>query len=165
MMDQPIIENEEIIIKLVCRHRYHSECLNDYVLTYQDPTCCACLGPCRISDRYRFNGVVADGAEMHTRQESFHSTYPWYPAPDTQQPAGYFYAKTELASGEPAALIDPGAWTSAGGELNGRKLAIAATKAGFKPTQKKMETPLKIAGVGNGVQQCIWQANIPVAIP
>ena len=36
---------------------------------------------------------------------------------------------------------------------------------GFKPTQKKMETPLKIASVGNGVQQCIWQANIPVAIP
>jgi len=90
---------------------------------------------------------------------------PWFTAPNTPQPQGYYYAKTELPDGRLAALIDPGAWTSASGELNGRALAIAACKNGYKPTQKKMTTPLKLAGVGDGVQECKWEAAIPVAIP
>ena len=96
-------DTHEIIVKLICRHCYHSECLNDYVLSESQPVCPVCAGPCRISDRFRYDGP--------TREESFSSvvstTLPWFTADGLTQPAGYFYAKTELRDGRPAALIDP----------------------------------------------------------
>ena len=40
-----------------------------------------------------------------------------------------------------------------------------AVAAGHKPVQKKMEKPLVIQGVGNGVQQCEWEVTVPIAVP
>ena len=145
-----VFEPSEIIIQLFCRHHYHSECINDYALSESQPVCPVCVGPCSITDRFR-----CGMAEPAPRREDFFGSAsssfmaPWYPAPNTPQPQGYFYAKTGLPDGRPAALIDPGAWTSA----NGRALAVAAYKNGYKSSQKKMETPLKLAGVRAGVQQ------------
>ena len=150
-------EEHEVLIKLICRHCYHSECLNDYVLAVSNPQCPVCAGPCKIGDRFRY--------EPPAREESFSSAhsatsvaYPWFTAP-TEQPAGYFYAKTELPSGRPAALVDPGAWTSAGGQEKSRALAIIAAQHGYQLSQRKMDTPLKISGVGDGVQECKWEIS------
>ena len=117
-------EQHEVLITMVYRHCYHSECLNDYVFTELQPQCPVCAGPCRIRDRFRYEGPI--------REESFDSAtsttsvaFPWFAAP-TDQPKGYFYAKTELADGSPAALVDPGAWTSAGGQDKARDLAKVA---------------------------------------
>ena len=163
-------EHNEVIVKLVCRHRYHNECLNDYVLSEIQPSCPACAGPCRILERYRHVVAAVHRADSFSSVQSRDNVLPdfvapWYPAPNIQQPSGYYYAKTELGNGEIAALIDPGAWTSAAGEINGRGLTVTSLKHGYKPSQKKMETPLTLAGVGNGVQSCTWEAKIPVAIP
>ena len=89
---------------------------------------------------------------------------PWYPAPGVQ-PQGYYHAAAKLSGGRPGLLVDVGAWTNVGGASNGRELAIAAAAAGFKPTQRKMKTPLEIQGVGNGSQRCLWESSIPVAVP
>ena len=118
----------------------------------------------------RYRHVTVTSLQREDSVSSFSSVHsslmaPWFTAADSPQPQGYFYAKTELPNGKPAALIDPGAWTTASGEDNGRALAVEARKSGYKSSQMKMSVPLKLAGVGDGVQECNWEASIPVAIP
>ena len=68
---------------------------------------------------------------------------PWYPAPDVDQPVGFFFGRTELRDGRSAALIDPGAWTSAAGEDAITALAETCAKSGYKPQNVLMYVPLK----------------------
>ena len=160
-------EEHVVLIKLICRRCYHSECLNDYVLAASNPQCPVCAGPCKIGDRFRYDPPAREESfsSAHDPLDSATSAaYPWFTAP-TEQPAGYFYAKTELPSGRPAALVDPGAWTSAGGQEKSRALATIAAQHGYQLSQRKMDTPLKISGVGEGVQECKWETTTPVAIP
>ena len=53
----------------------------------------------------------------------------------------------------------------AGGKDKVQELARQAVASGRRPKEQKMETPLKISGVGEGVQECKWETFIPVAIP
>ena len=62
-------------------------------------------------------------------------------------------------------LVDPGAWTNIGGKANVRRAAAAAAAAGHEAKQKKMQRPLAIQGVGNGVQTCNWEVELPIAVP
>lgn len=176
-------ERGETLIKLECRHTMHAECATDQCLQETVPHCSVCGGRfvtfkrfnCHTINQYdgpgnheshdlspRASQGVASGSGMHTPNSNANS---WYPAPNVEQPTGFYDGKTELKSGRPAALIDPGAWTSAAGEDNIKALASKAKSCGYSARNELMETPLKICGVGDCVQTCNFQSKISVAIP
>ncbi len=141
-------------------------------------SCPNCRGSARIVARFRFihpdavpvaHDVSTPAASVRgTSQDSFQSVatiLPWFPAPMDRPPAGYFHASTSLPGGRHAILVDPGAWTNVGGSDKARDLAKVAVVAGYKPRQQRMQGPLAIQGVGNGTQQCKWEASLPIACP
>lgn len=158
----------EVLIQLHCNHNFHVECITDQALAQQNcdlPVCCVCTGPFLIKRRFKCLIDQIPSPRSQASAQSAPAAFLWYPAPDTIQPEGCFYGKTELKDGSPACLIDPGAYTSAAGELSIRRLAVEALRAGYKSSETSMPVPLKISGVGDGVQTCKWQCRIPVAIP
>ena len=93
------------------------------------------------------------------------SAYPVNVLPSATQPQGYYHATTALEGTRLAFLIDPGAWTNAGGKKTMAEAAKAALRRGYKVSQRKLDHPLYLSGVGNGAQVCLWEMTIPMAIP
>ena len=108
-------------------------------------------------------GTTSEAASGH---EAAYATwnFPWFPAA-VPQPSGYYHASTQLPSGHLAILVDPGAWTNIGGKRNIRRAAAKAVEAGYTPSQRRMDKPLIIQGVGNGFQTCEWESTLPIAVP
>ena len=92
-----------------------------------------------------------------------HGTYPWYPS-QGEQPSGYYHQSTSLQNGRLGILIDPGAWTNLAGSNVAHQMATAAINSGHEPAQSRLDRPLKIQGVGSGVQSCNWQVTLPIAV-
>ena len=46
-----------------------------------------------------------------------------------------------------------------------RKIAEAARVKGYPSEQWKMARPLTVQGVGEGDQECQWEASIPIVVP
>ena len=70
-----------------------------------------------------------------------------------------------LADGRLSFIVSPGAWTSLVGKLLARQMCVRAQQAGYMPHEKKLTTPLRVAGVGNGTQCCNYQITCPGAVP
>lgn len=172
-------EGGQWCLRLICRHLFHVECFNDVLIRGGTGTvdrCPNCRGSARIAARFRFiaapptHNIATPAASPAASADSFRSVLsvatalPWYPAAGAQ-PAGYYHASTKLPGGRLGILVDPGAWTNIGGKNNARKVAAAAVAAGHQPTQKRMDRPLAIQGVGNGVQRCDWEVDLPIAVP
>ena len=51
------------------------------------------------------------------------------------------------------------------GEETVKALIEDARRHGYQVRTTKMEHPLKIAGVGTGTQDCVYQTQVPVAVP
>ena len=96
--------------------------------------------------------------------QSVATAFPWQPAAG-QQPEGYFHATTQLPGARLGILVDPAAWTNIGGKSHVRRLAQEASNAGHEVHQRKMAKPLAVQGVGNGVQTCRWEVELPIAVP
>ena len=62
-------------------------------------------------------------------------------------------------------IVDSGAWTNLMGVNLAKALTQRALKAGLKPEQHPMSTPLNIQGVGSGVQQCRYYLKASTAVP
>ena len=86
---------------------------------------------------------VASGSGMITPTSQPSRVRCWLPAPNVTQPSGFYYFKIGLASGRPAALIDPGAWTRAAGEDCIKARAALSQSGVFSARNELMETPLK----------------------
>ena len=181
-------DHGEIVVRLTCRHMFHTECINDYAAHGQRqtqeaiaagmpppyPECPNCRGSAQIASRFRFIAPDSDNESHHTAASSVsrpqqalarpQPTLPWNPADNRPQPPGYYHAKTALSTGAPALLVDIGAWTNVGGVDRGKEAALAAVQAGYTPKQSKMDCPLEIQGVGNGTQKGEYKATIPVAL-
>jgi hypothetical protein len=175
----------ERVLRLTCRHMFHIECWNNMVHANESQTnatgrgrdvCCPnCRGGGRVVARFRY--IAAPISRTERTQEvnlqssgsegSFHSVasvvLPWNPGPGTQ-PHGYFHATTELPEGQQSIIVDIGAWTNLSGKKKARAMAQLAADAGHIPRQWKMNTPLTIAGVGNGTQECKWEIKIPICV-
>ena len=91
------------------------------------------------------------------------SILPWNPAPGPQ-PYGYYHASTQLPDGQLSILVDVGAWTNLTGKKIARAMAQVALGAGYPPAQWRMDTPLQIAGIGSGAQDCNWETRLPICI-
>ena len=60
--------------------------------------------------------------------------------------------------------MDPGAWSNLVGETWAIEMAKKAIESGHRPNQAKLETPLNVAGVGNGTNSAEWEVHLPIAI-
>ena len=50
------------------------------------------------------------------------------------------------------------------GDRWAKSVAIAAAKAGHKPSFKERDRPLNVKGVGKGAQQCKYDCTLPIAL-
>ena len=76
---------------------------------------------------------------------------------------GVFHSQTRLPDGRPSVIIDPGSVQNLCGDKWAKLVAMAAARAGAKPTHKKRAKPLDVSGVGNGSQACHFDCSLPVA--
>ena len=166
---------------LACHHVFHVGCFNGIVQTGESQSadrCPNCRGPATMIARFRYIAFVSAHvptvhplATPHQSRapsaDSFQSVataFPWQPATG-EQPEGYFHATTQLPGARLGILVDPGAWTNIGGKSHVRRLAQEASNAGHEVHQRKMAKPLAVQGVGNGVQTCRWEVELPIAVP
>ena len=75
-----------------------------------------------------------------------------------------YRANTRLADGRPALLVDPGSVGNLCGDSWAKSVAIAAHRAGHKPSFTKRERLLNVKGVGKGAQQCKYDCTLPIAL-
>ncbi|CAK0884433.1 unnamed protein product [Prorocentrum cordatum] len=144
----------EVVTRLTCRHLFHSECLQDYAADGQRRTQEDCIQvQVHLPTGVHYLSSLI-GASSTTRRSSS----------DIAMDARYYHAKTALANGAPALLVDIGAWTNVGGADRGREAAQAALNAGYEPKQTKLDCPLEIQGVGHGTQKGECKATVPVAL-
>ena len=91
---------------------------------------------------------------------------PVNPATGTNVPPGYHpdqsYANTRLPQNQLGIMLDTGAWTNIAGTNVARQLAAAASKAKLEVKQTKMSKPLQVAGIGNGIHVCNYEASIQI---
>ena len=76
---------------------------------------------------------------------------------------GVFHSQTRLPDGRPSVIIDPGSVQNLCGDKWAKLVAMAAARAGAKPTHQKRVKPLDVSGVGNGSQACHFDCSLPVA--
>ena len=74
------------------------------------------------------------------------------------------HLNTRLADGRPAIIIDPGSVWDLSGDQWAKGIAVNCSKHGYKPTYEQRSTPLNVSGVGNGSQQCNFDAHLPIAL-
>ena len=79
-------------------------------------------------------------------------------------PYWQYLSSTRLPTGRASFIIDPRAWTNLVGQETARQLAKAALNHGHRPEQKRI-SGFSVQGVGNGVQDCNWEMDVPIAIP
>ena len=84
--------------------------------------------------------------------------FPWWSMKD-----GKYYLSVKLPTGL-SIIVDPGAYTNLAGVKWVKAQAEQAKQNKHYSKQNKMKVPLGVSGVGNGSQQCTWQAQIPVAV-
>ena len=82
-----------------------------------------------------------------------------------QRRAATRLAATALPNGACAILVDPGAWANIGGRVRVKKVAKAAAEAGHHARQRKLDTPLRIQGVGKDTNTGEWEVCTPIAVP
>eukprot|EP00974_Lingulodinium_polyedra_P085988 8326496-Lingulodinium_polyedra.AAC.1 len=61
-----------------------------------------------------------------------------------------YHAGTRLGNNRAGLLVDTGAWGNLSGDVWVQEQALLSKKAGYLPSQAKLEAPLSIQGVGNG---------------
>ena len=144
-----MFEVPETVVQLHCGHNAHLECVTGQCLQVVEgaPCCAVCGGPFLATKSFNCHcdGTAVEGSgEAPTpgtasgtqmpMSASFIAGSPWVPAPGCEQPTGVYYGKAELQNGRPAALIDPGAYTSAAGETAINQIAATAHKKGYSAT-------------------------------
>ena len=146
-------ENGARVVRLQCNHTFHLVCLDDYFEHAERGArgCPTCRGRATVVARFRW--VTSEPTQLHDSDVSLHSAFPTFIAPGVDQPVGYYHASTIL-KGKLAFLVDPGAWTNAGGRKTLMAAASAAIRAGYKVKQRRLPSTLYLQGVGNGYQEC-----------
>eukprot|EP00974_Lingulodinium_polyedra_P046738 4478628-Lingulodinium_polyedra.AAC.1 len=76
-----------------------------------------------------------------------------------------YRAGARLGDNRAGLLVDTGVWGNLSGYAWVQEQALRSNKAGYVPTQAKLDTPLRVQGVGSGAQQCNWKSQLPIALP
>eukprot|EP00975_Prorocentrum_lima_P034730 7299642-Prorocentrum_lima.AAC.1 len=119
-----------------------------------------------VTDSHLLSSPSAYTADEHVDDEAM---LVWWPVPVGASSDGVtesvFHLGTRLEGGRAGLLIDTGAWGNLSGDAWVKEQGRLSKSAGYMPAQAKMDTPLKIQGVGSGTQQCSWKSELPIALP
>ena len=173
------------VIRLVCRHLFHIHCWNDLLIRTDEATesCPNCRGSARIAARFRYIAHPVDAYQTpapaaptmsaNSSAASFHSVFTMMMMMSGIGSQAHMinhteiqrvlHSSTALPDGRFSLIVDVGAWKNLFGRKLVRQAAEMAIKAGYRPQQWKMETPLHVQGIGNGTQECIWEIRLPIA--
>ena len=102
-----------------------------------------------------------DDAEFEDAQHAF----PWWPATREGNASAAVYHQATMLPGHNALLIDPGAHTNLVGLKWVQQMLDKAQRAGRTPSQARLQEPLTVQGVGQGVQRCTWSVSMPICTP
>ena len=75
-----------------------------------------------------------------------------------------YHVQTRLADGRPALVVDPGSVGNLSGDAWAKEVAKAAARHGKHPEYQKRPRPLRVSGVGQGAQTCVYDCKLPVAL-
>eukprot|EP00974_Lingulodinium_polyedra_P080896 7836986-Lingulodinium_polyedra.AAC.1 len=64
-----------------------------------------------------------------------------------------YHAGTRLGGNRAGLQVDTGVWGNLSGDAWVQEQALLSKKAGYMPSQAKLDTPLNVQGVGSGAQQ------------
>ena len=174
-------EGGDRVLRLACRHLFHIHCWNDLLIRTDEATesCPNCRGSARIAARFRYIAppVVAyqepnDAAPTMTTNSSatsFHSVFMMTGIGsqvlmiNNTEAQRVLHSSTALPDGRLSIIVDVGAWKNLFGRKLVRQAAEMAIAAGYRPKQWKMDTPLRVQGIGNGTQECVWEIRLPIA--
>ena len=92
--------------------------------------------------------------------------FPWWPAysPPTSD-VEPVYHKTIHDPMRSTLLVDPGAFTNLVGLRWVREMTAKAQEHGKAPTQRRLQQPMYVQGVGHGSQKCEWSVRMPISVP
>ena len=149
---QDLYRGGEDLVRLVCRHTFHTECWDQHIVHHDlEAVCPNCRGGGTVLSHFTFPHESSQGP-----------TYPWWPVPEVESEV--FHSSTQL-EGHQSILVDPGAYTNLVGSEWAARQAQVAKDAGRTSYKVRMEQSMNIKGVGHGSQQCIEMASIPVSVP
>eukprot|EP00974_Lingulodinium_polyedra_P074647 7234229-Lingulodinium_polyedra.AAC.1 len=74
------------------------------------------------------------------------------------------HAGTRLGNNRARLLVGTGVWGNLSGDAWVQEQALLSKKAGYVPSQAKLDTPLDVQGVVSGPQQCNWKSQLPIAL-
>ena len=223
---QEVYLERDSVVRLVCRHLYHTACWTEYLMHPQaHMSCPVCRGSARVVARFSYRAdyetpapsqnpteqpsrapseesrnpvTESPGARTPNRRpesyemntpppanngeedeaggspynfEAFHShhSFPWWPC--SSNSSGNDGAPTAMIMHSTShddfqsILIDPGAYTNLAGLRWVRQLAQKCHDRGLDVVQHQLSSPMSIAGVGQGTQQCTWAVRLPIGVP
>ena len=205
------------VVRLVCRHLYHTACWTEYLMHPQARMSCpVCRGSARVIARFSYRAdyetpgpsqptsehpsraaseesrATDVGARTPTRRpetyemntpppaaaadeepgespynfEAFHASriFPWWPSVPECEGSQAMVLHSTSHQDYQCILIDPGAYTNLAGLRWVRQLAHKCSSLGLPVTQRQLNAPLSIAGVGQGTQQCTWSVKLPIGV-
>ncbi|CAE7335652.1 HRD1B [Symbiodinium sp. CCMP2592] len=206
----------ESVVRLVCRHLFHTHCWTSYLVHEEARMQCPnCRGSTRIIARFNYVSHSATGTphppaspggssnasrggqgtqeypltppgrtpdpSVHTpspfrdanpaagqddaEYEDAQPTFPWWPAAREGAASAAVYHQATMLPGHNALLIDPGAHTNLVGLKWVQQMLEKAQRAGRMPSQSRLQEPLTVQGVGQGVQRCTWSVSMPICTP
>ncbi|CAE7222318.1 unnamed protein product [Symbiodinium sp. CCMP2592] len=223
---QEVYLERDSVVRLVCRHLYHTACWTEYLMHPQARMSCpVCRGSARVVARFSYRADYETPAPSHnpTEQpsrapseesrnpatesagartpnrrpesyemstpppanndgeneaggspynfEAFHShhSFPWWPCNGNSSgndgaPTAMIMHSTSHDDFQ-SILIDPGAYTNLAGLRWVRQLAQKCHDRGLDVVQHQLSSPMSIAGVGQGTQQCTWAVRLPIGVP
>eukprot|EP00974_Lingulodinium_polyedra_P023272 2246735-Lingulodinium_polyedra.AAC.1 len=65
-----------------------------------------------------------------------------------------YHLGTRLGNNRAGLLIDTGVWGNLSGDAWVQGQALLSKKAGYMPSQSRLDIPLRVQGAGSGAQQC-----------
>ena len=75
----------------------------------------------------------------------------------------HYHIQTQLPDGRPSLMVDPSSVGNLCGDEWVKAVAKEAAKNNWTPKYTKGNRPLKVSGVGNGSQACIYDCQLPAA--
>ena len=103
------------------------------------------------------------GEETEHSADETTGTYATWASPWDRDTSAY-HVQTRLADGRPALVVDPGSVGNLSGDAWAKEVAKAAARHGKHPEYQKRPRPLRVSGVGQGAQTCVYDCKLPVAL-
>ena len=166
---QQNFQANEHCLRIACSHRFHQFCWIDLMInSVGDVQCPVCRSAGRVIAQWT---ITRDELQHQQPSQSSGSGDPGFvhinhtavamrmSPPETSS----FLSSTSLPDGQPAILVDPGAFENLACRKWVQEMQTLAAAAGYHATAEPLGTPQQFSGVGAGNISASWKVDMPVA--